>query len=209
MSFNIEIPDSRGDFVKSWLTESPEGIGFTDLSHTIDYVINDYVKDGSKIIDLGNNLKKIDGDRIVFYWYEINNEIILGAEFSKKPECLIVNAIGKKNKGHPPYASDLYNAVLADQNKSIRIMSDQQLSNEGLGIWKRLLNQGHKISVYDSAQPGKSFTDITSEDELMKYFNHDNSDFRKYQFVISESGNYWETKSYFLTRRYRELVGLL
>jgi len=214
MTSNIEewLPpgDSRRDFIKSWLTESPEGIGFTDYSQTIANIIYDYISNGALVIDLGNNLKKIEYAQTVIYWYEINNEILLGAEFSKTPQNLTVGMIGKKNKGHPPYASDLYNAVLTDQDKSIRIISDTKLSDEGIGIWKKLLNQGRKILVYDSSHPGKSFTEITTEDELMKYFNHDNSDFRKYQFVISESGmKYGNTRGFFLTRRYRELFGIL
>jgi hypothetical protein len=122
-----------------------------------------------------------------------------------------VNAVGKFNKGRPPFATDLYDAVLADRKNiagsvnSIRLMSDRQLSDDGIKIWQRLLAQGHKISVYNNKEPGQSFIEITSEEELLQYFQDDNINFQQWQYVISESASYAETRSFFNTRRMREL----
>ena len=91
----------------------------------------------------------------MFYWIEDNSNIILAVELQIKPQALIVSLTGKHPNytGKPPYASDLYNLILKDNNKSMRLYSDESLSDEGYAIWKRLLDQGHKISVYDKNKP--------------------------------------------------------
>lgn len=206
---------SREDFNKTWLTEMPEIINPTDLYDMIEYSINDRIKLGEPVVDLNNGLKKLEGDTVVYYWYENNNQdITLGAEFSKAAQSLIVNMIGKKEKGRPPFASDLYTEVLADANKqhrhSIRISSDIKLSDEGFNIWAKLLQNGLKISVYDAESPGKSFTTINSVKELEKYVSPGDANYQRYQYILSEDHHSLaETRGYFNTRRMRELSGLL
>ena len=213
---NDVIGDSRLDFVTTWLFESPEGIGNFELADTVEYAIKDRIKNGIIPTELGNGLRKIEGQQTVMYWFEKDNKILLAAEFSIKPQALIVNMIGKFNKGQPPYASDLYNAVLQDRKSiagsvnSIRVMSDTTLSNDGLEIWKRLLQQGHKISVYDANHPGQTFKQLETVDELITFFKDDNRSYRRWQYVLSEAGPpYAETRSFFNTRRMRELTGRL
>ena len=146
---------------------------------------------------------------------EVDGKIQLVVELSKRPQALVINAVGKRNRGAKPFASDLYDLILQDRKNtpgsvnSIRIMSDTQLSDEGFKVYPRMLAQGHKISVYDRENPGQSFTEINFPEELEKYIKFDDTSFRRYQFVISESGApYAETRSFFNTRRYRELAGL-
>lgn len=131
-----------------------------------------------------------------------------------KPQALVVNAVGKLNKSQPPYATDLYDLVLTDRKKiagsvnNIRILSDKTLSDAGLAIWKRLLNLGHKISVYDSENP-ETLIELENETDLLKFFQNDDRDFRRWQYVLSESAAYPETRSFFNTRRMRKLAGML
>lgn len=203
---------SREDFNNTWLTEMPEQIDQTEMYDMIKYNISDLINSGSKVDKLSDNFNKIEGNDSVYYWYENKtNKILLGAEFQKKPQSLTVNIIGKYNKGKPPYASDLYNAVLIDRNShgvnSIRIKSDVQLSDEGFNIWKKLMNSGHKISVYNSSKPGTSFITVNTINDMKKYFKND-TNFRKYQYIISENTKLLETKMSFNTRRMRELGGL-
>lgn len=205
--------DNRLDFIDTWLIEMPERIDTINLYDNITQIIKQRSK-LDQVQDLGNNLKKIEGVQLVYYWYELNNIISIAVEFSKKPQSIVVNIIGKspKFKGKPPFASDLYNAVLNDRKdngvNSIQISSDTKLSDEGFNIWAKLLDQGHKISMYTSDAPGQSFITINTHDELKKYFNKDPS-FKKYQYVITENKKMGETIGSFGTRRMRELSGTL
>ena len=204
----------RTDFVDTWLTEMPEGLGSFPTFDQLEYTIKDRIKSGSPVIDVTQNTKKIVGKQVMYYWIESSNgEIILGSELQIKPQGLVVSVTGKnpKHQGKSPYASDLYNLILKDSGESIRLISDVSLSDEGYGIWKRLFQQGHKISVYDSTNPGKSFTTLDSIQDMDQYFAKDDTDFRRYQYVLSEAGEALaETRSYFNTRRMRELIpGLL
>lgn len=204
----------RTDFVDTWLTEMPQGLGSFPTFDQLEYTIKDRIKSGSPVIDVTHDTKKIVGKQVLFYWLESSNgEIILGSELQIKPQGLVVSVTGKnpKYQGKSPYASDLYNLILKDSGKSIRLISDVSLSDEGYGIWKRLFQQGHKISVYDSTNPGKSFTTLDSIQDMDQYFAKDDTDFRRYQYVLSEAGEVLaETRSYFNTRRMRELIpGLL
>ena len=206
--------DNREDFNDTWLFESPEGIAPSEFTKTITYMISEKIKLGATVVDLGNNYKKIEGKQVLYYWYEKDGIILLGVEFNVAPHALVVGLIGKKIKGQPPWASDLYNVVLQDRKdnpgelSAIRISSDKQLTGEGLDIWKRLLAQGHKISIYDRNNPGQSFVSVTSEEELLKYFKHGDRHFQQYQYIISESKSEWEVRALFDLRRYRELSGL-
>jgi hypothetical protein len=204
---------NRTDFIETWLTEMPMGLGSFPTFDQVEYTIKDRIKAGSKVIDVSPNIKKIVGQQVIYYWVEIKGEIALGVELQIRPQALVVSVIGKNRKyvNKPPYASDLYNSILQDSGKSIRLISDLSLSDEGYDIWKRLFKQGHKISVYDRAEPGKTFTTLNSIEEMDKYFAMDDTDYKRYQYVLSEMGEVLaETRSYFNTRRYRELVpGLL
>jgi hypothetical protein len=207
----FERIDSRTDFVNTWLFEMPEGIGKFELVDTVIYAIQDRIKSGATVINLSDGLRKIEGSQVVLYWYEKAGAIVLGAEFEKRAQGLVVTMVGKANKGRPPFASDLYNAVLADRKTAggidaIRILSDQSLSDEGIKIWERLLSQGHHISIYDANEPGKTFTEITTVTDLHKYFQDDNRNYRRWQYVISEQASNGEVRSFFNTRRMRELI---
>jgi hypothetical protein len=201
----------RTHFNKTWLTEMPQGIGNIELFDMVEYNINDLKKNGVQSVNVTDNLKKIDLNQSAYYWYEVDKQILLGIELAKEKQGWIVRAVGKnpRIKGKPPYASNLYDAVLKDCNHSIRLLSDIDLSDEGYNIWKKLFSLGHKISVYDRQTPGQSFKTFDSLSDFDDYFQTDNTNFRRYQYVLSESGAILaETRSYFNTRRMRELSGV-
>jgi hypothetical protein len=212
--------DTRDNFVKTWITESPEGIPNVSLANNIESIINDilnFTKMSSEyqVEELGNSLKKLEMRSIVYYWYESNGKMLIGAEFEKRPQALIVRQIGKFNKGHPPFASDLYDAVLNDRKQidytvtAIRIISDDKLSEEGLRIWERLLQQGHKIMVYDSLSPGQTHIQITTLNQLQSFFKMSDPTFSRYQYVISESSSYGDLMSIFNLRKIHEIHQIL
>lgn len=202
--------DTREDFERTWLMEMPTGLGNFDTFDNLEYNIKDRMK-YIEPISVSDNIWKM-GDEVCFYWFGTKTEIILGAELHRKPQGLIVAIVGKnpKYKGKPPYASSLYDVILKDTHKSLRIFSDTMLSNDGYNIWKKLFQLGYHISVYDNEQPGKTFKTFDTEQEMDDFFEIDNNDFKRYQYVLSESGKYLgETRGYFNTRRYRELAGVL
>jgi len=202
---------SRTDFNETWLTEMPENIGYTEMYDVLTYNIAD-IKKAATPEEISPGFFRYDGEQSVYYWYETDNVVTLGVEFYKKPQSLVVAMVSKRHRGRKPFASDLYNAVLKDRNaggiNSIRIMSDEQLSEEGFKIWARLLSQGHKISVYVARNPGQSFTQINNIEDMKKYFKDDDTDYQQYQYVITESKKLVETIMSFNTRRMRELSGL-
>jgi hypothetical protein len=203
----------RTDFVETWLVEMPQGLGSFPTFDQLEYTIKDRIKSGSIPTEVNDTVRKILGKQVAYYWIEYDKEIALAVELQIRPQGLVVSVTGKNPRytGKPPYASDLYKLILKDSGQSIRLFSDDSLSDEGYEIWKRLFNQGLKISVYDRVNPGKSFVTIDSEDDMNKYFKNDDTDFKRYQYVLSEVGEVLaETRSYFHTRRMRELVpGLL
>jgi hypothetical protein len=117
------MPTCRTDFNETWLYEMPMGLGSFPMFNVIDYTIKDRIKSGAEVINLENGLRKIVGKQTAYYWYEKNGIIILGVELSIKPQGLVVTGLAKnpKFKG-PPFASDLYDAILKDSNRSIRLV---------------------------------------------------------------------------------------
>lgn len=199
---------SRTYFNETWLSESPQRIPKKKYFEILLFALRDFIAMGKKPIDIGNNIKKLEMEQVLIYWYESNGIIQLILELDKKPQGLMVNLLGKDEtlKGVPPFASDLYNAVLKDRKTNIRITSDNLLTDEGYNIWKRLYNQGHTISVYNSDNPGQSFVTLFNINDFDEYFGDEES-YKKYQFVLVENSFLVETRCYFNTRKIRESFG--
>jgi len=202
---------SRTDFNQSWLTEMPKRNNIGDMYPIISQNVKELLSSGIHPKKLSKDLFKIELESTIYYWYGTETHIVLAIEFSKKPQNLLVNVVGKdpNYSGHPPYASNLYNAVLKDTHYPVCIISDDQLSDEGFAIWKRLFNQGHYVSVYDIHSPGQSRVTFKNADEMNQYFGNEVS-FKNYRFVLSESlpAKLGEMIAFFNTRRMRELSGL-
>jgi hypothetical protein len=204
--------DNRQDFNDSWLCEMPEGLGVFDTYDQLVYVINDYINHGATPDNVKSNLWKIVVNQIILYWYQKNNQIILATELAKKPQSLVVSVTGKSPefRGKPPYASDLYAEILDDNPQSLRLYSDKQLSDDGLKLWKTMMNKGYFVSVYDDKNPSASFKTLETPEEIDNFFKHDDTNYQRYQYVLSKKGiSLSETRGYFHLRRYRELSGLL
>jgi len=208
------ISDSRNDFIKSYLYEMPSG---TPPINPILQLINSIseLKKYYQIIKLSNNLFKMEGNELVYYWYEENDAILLGAEFTKVKHGIVVNYVAKIEKSTPPYATDLYNDVLNDRkniefaNNSI-IISDKRLSEDGISLWKRLFKKGHTISIYNTEDASNTFTKLNSIEDLESFFKMHDSSYEKYRYILSESGgNYAEVMAFFSLRRLHETSGTL
>jgi hypothetical protein len=202
---------SRTDFNETWLSESPMGVHKMGdrFFNTIVDNIQDYINAGVTPENLSNEFKKIQGHQVAYYWHENNNTITMASEFTIKPQALVVNGVARNpNVKSSVSAVDLYDVVLSDNHKSIKLMSDTILS-DGYNLWKRLLQSGHTITVYDQVNPGQSMISIKTVDDMNDFFKHGDKDYRRWQYVLSESNiKLAETRSYFNTRRMRELSGL-
>lgn len=203
-------PTSRNDFNDTWLSEMPSGLGSFEAYDGLIYSIKDLKKTGIAPNEISKGVYKIDLNTSVYYWFEKDQNILLGTQLEKKPQGLVVSITGKHPslRGSPPYASELYDLILKDSGKNIRILSDTQLSDQGYAIWKQLFSKGHKVGVYNNTQPGQSFKIFQTQDEMNNYFKDDDTDYEKYQFVLIENSIIAECLSNFNIRRYRELSGL-
>ena len=199
----------RTDFNQTWLTEEPQRTVLADYYGALVFNIQDLISHGKKPINVTDTVKKIKLNTAAYYWYEIDNEIKLAVELTKKPRAYQVRVVGKQASlhGKPPYATDLYNIILNDTKRPIKILSDTLLTDGGFQIWKQLYKDGHVISVYNTENPGQSFKTLDSEKDFDNYFGSKH-ELRDYIFVLNESSFLAETRSYFNTRRLRELSGL-
>lgn len=139
-------------------------------------------------VDLGNGLKKAESNNDVYYWYEISNVILLAAYFAKHPRALEVRSV-TKNPGVTDksiYATDLYTLALKDYGDIV--VSDKIMSVQGLNVWKRLLEKGHKILAYDMSDTGVGPFKIDTVNDLEKYFGNDN-EFSNYRYVLHEDAD--------------------
>lgn len=216
MTNNYHDPiDSRIDFVNTFLVEMPLQHHVIDGYTEIVLLINERLNIGSSAITLSTGLKKIQGNEINFYWYENNDKILLGAQVERRPYGYVINLVGKdpQLKRSPPFASDLYDSILKDLKKPLRLsdrlLSDTKLSNDGFEIWKKLLSLGHKILIYKKDSPGQTFKEIKTVADLQQYFGP-TIDKELYQFVLTESNEiFGDLYSFFGIRRHRELSGIL
>lgn len=203
---------SRTDFNESWLAEMPMGTGKmgNNFYNNVVSSIRDFITHGVEPSDLGNGFKKIQGQQVAYYWHEHNGTITIAAEFSVKPQALIVNGVAKNPSTNTTvHATELYDLVLKDNHKSIKLMSDDKLSDDGYKLWKRLLQMGHAISVYDNHNPGQTLQTLKSVEDMEQFFKVNDSSARRWQYVLSEQGvKLGETRSFFNTRRMRELCGM-
>jgi hypothetical protein len=189
----------KSNFYETWIAESPKPIGLADYYEFLKRNIDELLALGIKPIS-NRNLRKIDLDSMIYYWFEVNGDIQLAIELEKKPQGLVVHLLGKKDKGIGPYADELYDAILKDSKKGIRLFSDDQVPDSGLLVWKRLLRSGHKILAYD----GYNYRILHTENELIDNYNDTAKNIR---FVLTESSTLWETKNFFDIQQIRDLAG--
>ncbi|VVC05897.1 Uncharacterised protein [uncultured archaeon] len=201
----------RDDFCISWLSESPQNIGKTEMYWALYSVIVDMKRlPNVKQIYLGNGYRKIVLQETMYYWNEVDGEIILGVELWKKNSVLLVQMLGKnpKYRGKPPYAIDLYELIIEDNENSIlRLQSDSKLSEDGIKVWEKLLDDGYDIVVYDIREPGRIHAHFEAKNDFLQYFGKDPS-FINYRFGVFKENMLAECISQFSIRRIRELSGL-
>lgn len=185
----IEITE-RKDFYNSWLFESPELLEFPSWDEVRDNIVDFSCRAPKQIKILSNNLRKLELTNQVFYWFEENQEIVIGVSLDIQSRSLVVQMLGKNPKWRkkPPHAIDLYIAILRDlkgSNQNI-VISDKTLSASAYKNWTKLFQAGYTISLYDKNHPGSSFKNFDSEEDMKQYFGQGRK-YQDYRFVLSES----------------------
>lgn len=171
-------------FNEGWLYEAPMNTGYSahnpyeDLCNSIKANIDL----GYQPITVSGNLKSLTTDDAIIYWVESNNAVDIACQFLIKPNGLFVQVTGKR-QGSNIYASDFYKMILKDAGKLI--FSGDMISSQGFGIWKRLLDSGNKLFIFNTDNALDRAT-IETEEDLLRYFQG-STDYKKYRFVLSES----------------------
>lgn len=198
------------DFQTTWLMEMPKKISplNSGLFSSIVNNLQEFIQAGLEKINLGNGYFKLQGAQVAFYWHETNNVIDIVTELGIRPQALVVHQTAKNPEAiSKSFATDLYLTILKSSDSAIMLMSDEYLTEQGLLIWKRLVNLGNTISIYDRENP-KDLIHINTEPELMKFINETDPSFKKYQFGLSDTKQKLaETKILFNTKRLRVLSG--
>ncbi len=197
----------RRDFYESWIVESPQRIyarnDFITLLDNLTAFMEVYQ---SQLIS--SNLYFLEGKDLCYVYYKTNDNITAIVELKKTPLNLTVVNVAKEStyQNFLPYMSDIYKEILTiANNKSLRFTSDDMITDKGLNIWKKLMNDGYTVSVYEPTSPGRTLTKISTVDDLEKYLG-DNT-YKKYRFVLSENYENWfgYVVERFMTRRVMEL----
>lgn len=145
--------------------------------------LNNFLKHGIEKKKVKQNIFKLTSDSIGYYWCEDDEQPVLIVEVKIQPDAVSVYMLGKKSEvfGKPPYASDLYEAILSDSGKSI-LISDEYLTDQSFDVWAKLLKDGKTISVYDTKTA--DIQKIDSADALKTFYHPSGNRFR---FVLSEN----------------------
>ena len=205
------MTDTRALFYSSWILEQAQR---QPSRNDLDIIVNDIneFKDHQQEHHLADDLWYLETNSRLFVYCKNHDEIIAAIAFEKTPQNFSVTSTAKSTsyKGTPPYMSDLYIAALnLARPRNLAIRGDKTLTDDGFGTWVQLLKHGCDISIYDYSNPGQSLQSVTSIDDLKKYHG-DNSEYRKYAFILSEDHQHWRTSvlEYFSVRRLRELANI-
>ena len=197
-------------FNKSWITEMPMGISplSTGLFNSIVKSAKEYEHAGIQQESLDNGYYRIQGTQVAFYWHETNAIIDIIVELGIRPQSLVVHQIAKNPESTTTsYATELYKEIIKINNNSL-VLSDEYLSNDGLNTWKRLVNSGCTVSVYDKENPDQGLISLKTQTELMLFFGDKDSTKKRYQYVLSESLiKLSDVTTLFNTVRLRKLAG--
>jgi hypothetical protein len=199
--------DLRWYFYESWLQEMPERIearyDFPGLLNILQEFINI-----NGVDNISKNIFKSESDTSLYIFGKVGNELSIITYMEKTVQSVKIMNTQKneKFKNISPTAVDLYLTGLElVKPKGLVFTSDNQMTDRGLDIWKKLLKMGKHISVYDvtnKLKTGQTLKQLKSSDELEQYFKNDYSS-QHYRYVLAESLNNFNnyTYCYFMTRR--------
>ena len=182
------------NFQKSFLSETPQRISpiGSDMFSNMVKSMQEFVNAGIKTVSCGNGYYRTASTQVVFYWHEKNDTIDIIAELGVKPYCYEVYQVAKNSSDVS--AVDLYGVILKDAGV---VISDDYMTDKGKGIWLRLLDTGHRVSVYNRINPDDLIP--LNRGNIEQYMSE-----RRFRFVLSASP---EVDALFRTRKLRTLAG--
>ena len=169
-------------FVEDWLFEMPRRTGKSeDVFPELLMMLTANKQIGLEVENFGNSdhdfIMKIDDSQIIV-WREIQDTPEFIIDLKKFNNGYAVNYVGKL-KGSNVDAAVMYDK-LAKTFKRV-IFSGDTISVQGANVWKKLIDTGHRINVYDTNT--STNTPITSSADIDK-IEYDNNHTR---FVLTDS----------------------
>jgi hypothetical protein len=207
--------NTRWHFYESWLQEMPQRIkarnDFPGLLNNLQEFISIFGEN-----QISQNIFKSESESTLYVFGRLSNEVSVITYMEKTQQSVKIMNTQKneKFKGTRPGAVDLYlNALEIVKPKSLMFTSDNQMTDRGLEIWKKLLSMGKYISVYDvtnKSRAGQTLKQLSSPEELEQYFRNDLVG-QHYRYVLSESIEEFNNYTYcnFMTRRICESAGTI
>lgn len=213
--YNYKNEDNtRWHFYESWLREMPQRIApRNDFPGLLGDLVDFVKRNGESRVS--DNIFISASENFIYVYGKVEDEISIITFLERNRQSAFILNTQKNSKfhGQPPSAVGIYLAAL-DAIKPIPLIftSDDKMTDLGLGIWKKLISLGKKISVYDvtdKSKTGKTLIPITTELDLEKYFG-DQTSFKKYRYVLSEEVNYYDhVHDRFMMRRICESAGTI
>lgn len=209
------------------LDEMPMGLGslrgsngelYKQLLSSIQYIKIPTEKDGGAVFvsRVGRfDLKKVENTSKSFAYYMTDKAgvIVVGTIFKRlssgDPNSLEVSLTAKNPTYYskPPYATDLYVAILESLGSDGKIYSDSMVSDDGVAIWKKLVTgKIGVVSVVDISDPTRVIQTINNVADINKYYTRGHHEYKKYRFLLTLHPI--QTAAQSETNRLQELAGL-
>jgi hypothetical protein len=207
--------DSRWQFYESWLLEYPQRIesryDFPGLLNILSEFISIFGE-----TQVAQNIFKSESESSLYIFGKVDDVISIISYMEKTSQSVKIMNTQKNERftGTRPNAVDVYlTALEIVKPRSLVFTSDNQMTDKGLEIWKKLLSIGKHVSVYDitdKSRTGQTLKQISSPKEMEQYFTNDRSG-QRYRYVLSESINQFNNHTYckFMTRRICESAGTI
>jgi len=200
-------------FKKTFLSESPIALG-KGHSNALDIIsnnINERLQLGYKKESLGRNCFRLESESFLYYWFvNNNNEIILAVEIEKQSLAAIVRFLGKdiRYAHKEPFAYKLFEIIIEDLQKPLRLISDESITIDGFNNWLKLFDRGYKIFIYNNENnnAGQSLKQLRSKNEMEEFYGKE-AQYKNWQYVVTESKKIDNIIDSFMLRRTRELSG--
>lgn len=132
-----------------------------------------------------NIYKIVDEGSSMLYFY-IDNDLVISGVFlvMQRPGVFKISTVGKHPDyiGRKPYTIDIYRAIINDLGTNEALLSDSQLTEDSIKIWKRLVKEfPGKVAIYDRTT--REVTPITNTNDINRVFGIAPEQL-KYQFMI-------------------------
>jgi hypothetical protein len=186
--------DTRWHFYESWLQEMPQRISarndFPGLLNNLEEFISIFGKE-----QVTENIFKSESESTLYIFGRVSDKVSIITYMEKTQQSVKIMNTQKNQefKGVKPSAVDLYLTALdIVKPRSLMFTSDNQMTDRGLEIWKKLMSVGKHISVYDvtnKSRSGQTLIQLRTPEELEKYFRDDYTG-QHYRYVLSESVKY-------------------